>query len=280
MVKSAAENGYSVELADRARSVCLLLATVLGDLMDEIVVVGGLVPYLIIDQERVAVRHVGTKDLDIGLSLTLLDEGRYKAVGDRLRDKGFVPALNKKGNLSHATWVHDGYPIDFLIPPSSEDSVPGSLQHLEDKWAAYKMPSVALAFRDIIPVLIDGQTPGGVCAKRTVNVCGPAAFVASKALAFHKRGNEKDAYDLVYMLKNYGEDSLEEIIDRFRQFGNDPTAQEALRCLAADFPNDSHNGPNAAARFMTGEVDDELLQEAVTYVQALLADLGGPQLST
>lgn len=53
----------------RIRATCLLLATRLGDLMDDLVVVGGLVPSLLIDQEPLpgASLHTGTMDLDLGL---------------------------------------------------------------------------------------------------------------------------------------------------------------------------------------------------------------------
>ncbi len=34
--------------------------------------------------------HVGTTDLDLGLKLALLDEGRYHAFTKRLRDAGFT----------------------------------------------------------------------------------------------------------------------------------------------------------------------------------------------
>lgn len=54
------------------------MATKLGDLMDELVVVGGLVPSLLIPPDELpegADAHVGTLDLDVGRTLTLLDEG-------------------------------------------------------------------------------------------------------------------------------------------------------------------------------------------------------------
>jgi hypothetical protein len=58
--------------------------------MNELVVVGGLVPSLIIDQDEVERdNHVGTMDLDVGLQLTLLDNGRYKTLSERLRRAEF-----------------------------------------------------------------------------------------------------------------------------------------------------------------------------------------------
>jgi hypothetical protein len=52
------------------RATCLFFATKLGDLMDDLVVVGGLVPSLLIDEDAGNTAfepHVGTMDLDIGL---------------------------------------------------------------------------------------------------------------------------------------------------------------------------------------------------------------------
>ena len=54
--------GYSADHVRRVRATCLYLATKLGDLMDELVVVGGLVPSLLINQEKLpphVAPHVG-----------------------------------------------------------------------------------------------------------------------------------------------------------------------------------------------------------------------------
>lgn len=44
--------GYEIGQVVRVKATCLYLATKLGDLMPELVVVGGLVPSLLIDQEN------------------------------------------------------------------------------------------------------------------------------------------------------------------------------------------------------------------------------------
>ena len=48
--KPSTGHGYGIEQLVFVRRTCLYLATKLGDLLDEIVVVGGLVPYLLVDQ--------------------------------------------------------------------------------------------------------------------------------------------------------------------------------------------------------------------------------------
>jgi len=63
---------YFPEKVEVLKSTCLYIATVLGDLMDELVIVGGLVPSLIIDQSNLpatTIAHVGTMDIDMGLSI-------------------------------------------------------------------------------------------------------------------------------------------------------------------------------------------------------------------
>jgi len=82
---------YSKEQAELVRQTCLYVATKLGDLLDEIVVVGGLVPSLLIPRESIPRdegMHIGTMDLDLGLSLALLNDDRYEELTTRLRRAG------------------------------------------------------------------------------------------------------------------------------------------------------------------------------------------------
>lgn len=92
---------YAPEQVALVRATCLYLATKLGDLMDDLVIIGGLVPSLLINQEGLPEgeeAHVGTMDLDVGLTVALLDEGRYTAFTERLRRAGFSPDENEDGN--------------------------------------------------------------------------------------------------------------------------------------------------------------------------------------
>lgn len=129
---------YSPALAVEARRMCLHVATVLGDLLEDMVVVGGLVPYLIIDQATAAEAHVGTRDLDLGLSLAVLDDQRYREISVRLRDRGFEPGRTEQRNLTRQTWTLPGQriTIDFLIPRAEAGPSPGKLQNLEGDFAA------------------------------------------------------------------------------------------------------------------------------------------------
>jgi predicted nucleotidyltransferase len=251
--------GYLPEQVGNVRATCLYVATVLGDLMDDLVVAGGLVPSLLIDQQTAGVeRHVGTLDLDVGLALAIFDHGHYQALTERLRSARFEPDKNEDGNPTRQRWVIDGPPrvtVDFLIAPTEGAERPGSVKSIERDFAAIVTPGLLAAFRDRDEKRLVGKTILGETAARDVRVCGPAAFVVLKALAFRNRGEPKDAYDLFYLLRNYP-DGLEAVAERLRAIDSD--AVGALRCLGEDFAEHDSLGPRRAAEFLRGRRDDEL----------------------
>jgi hypothetical protein len=200
---------YKSEQVELVRAACLYVATKLGDLMDDLLIVGGLVPSLIIDQETLGEDvdpHVGTMDLDVGLQLALLNEGRYRELSGRLRDAGFKMDTNDAGKPTRQRWaIGDAgtVTLDFLIQPSREGDEPGRLRDLEADFAAIIAPGLRCAFRDRKRVTLQGTTLFGEKATREVWVSDAGAYVVLKALAFDSRGENKDAYDLFYVVRNY-----------------------------------------------------------------------------
>src|SRR6266545_3694337 len=177
---------YKSEQVELVRATCLYVATKLGDMMDDLVIVGGLVPSLIVDQATLPEdieAHVGTMDLDVGLQLALLDEGRYRKLTERLRDAGFMMDTNDAGNPTRQRWAITGsgtVTVDFLIPPSREGDRGGKLRDIEPDFAAIIAPGLRCAFRDRQRVTLEGRTLFGEKATREVWVCGAGAYVVLK----------------------------------------------------------------------------------------------------
>ncbi len=278
MEKPRSAAGYPPEGVEHVRAACLYVATVLGDLLiEELVVVGGLVPSLLITQDPLpegVPLHAGTMDLDLGLDLGVLDESKYHEIAERLRHAGFEAKRNAEGNTVLQTWTIRGnygheVTIDFLIGPASEaDQAPG-IKHLEPDFGAVITPGLNLAFRDKEIVSIDGITIMGERAKREIPVCGPGAFVILKALAFDSRGAPKDAYDLYYTIRNLG-GGVEDVAGRIIGLLPDPEAEKALSILRRDFTSADLVGPLRAAEF-SGDADQDVIREDVVgFVDALL----------
>lgn len=257
------------------RQTCLEVATRLGDFRAQMCVVGGLVPSLIIDQSRRAAgveAHIGTIDLDLGLSIVVLDDRLYEQIAKRLRDADFTPDVNPVGNLTTQRWrSKTGVTVDFLIPPVDDTDRGGRLRNLEDDFAAIITPGLDLAFQDLQLVALRDALPSGGEATREIQVCGPAAFAVLKALAFDRRGKPKDAYDLFYVLRNHP-DGAERIGRKIVTFGERADVHEAIAVLRRDFTTADSVGAVRVAEFLGGPNDD-LQADVAGFVRLLLAAL-------
>ena len=106
--KPATGDGYENRDLALVRQVCLYLATKLGDLLEDIAVVGGLAPSLLVDQDALLPNmepHAGTRDLDLALALPILSTERYQALRARLQGAGFAPDVNREGNPTFQRWI-------------------------------------------------------------------------------------------------------------------------------------------------------------------------------
>jgi hypothetical protein len=110
----------------------------------------------------------------------------------------------------------------------------------------------------------------GEIAIREIRVAGPAAFVVPEALSFRNRVTNKDAYDLVHVLLNYGFVALREVAGRFAPIAHAPKAQRALTILAEDFATDEHVGSMRRAEILGNRDDPHLQQDAAGAVPGLL----------
>lgn len=275
--KPSFANEYPKEQTELVRQTCLYVATKLGDLLDELVVVGGLVPSLLIPEESIPRGediHVGTMDLDLGLSLALLNADRYEELTARLRRAGFKPDVNEAGNPTFQRWkiVPSGQvkvTVDFVIPPTLDQDEGGKIRHIEKDFAAVITPGLHLAFRDRQKFFLSGSTILGEKANREIWVCGPGAFVVLKALAFGTRGENKDAYDLYYVIRNYGS-GVDDVLKHLNPILHEQETQNAFKILRRDFYEPDGVGPRRVAEFLYAAPSDELQADVAGFVREFL----------
>ena len=271
--KPSTWDGYGSEDLVLVRQVCLYLATRLGDLLEDIAVVGGLAPSLLVDQDSLfpgMEPHAGTRDLDLALALPVLARERYQALRGRLQGAGFAPDVTRDGNLTFQRWVKASgrsIEVDFLVQPSLGEDRGGSLRHIETDLAAVITPGLRLAFLDRCWITLSGVTSFGEQVIRTIPVCGPGAFTVLKALAFGNRGENKDAYDLFYVWRGVG---LEDVARRLASLRYSNDTERALNIIDRDFTRHDGPGPIRTAMFISGGPDDEVQADVVGLAQALL----------
>lgn len=274
--KPTTSAGYEPEHGRSVYSTCLYAATRLGDFLNDMVVVGGLVPSLLVNQDELVWdtdAHAGTLDLDLGLSLGFLDEERYRNFNERLQEAGFMPDLNESGNPSHQRWRTNFSPpvtIDFLIPPSADGDEGSRLKHILPGFAAIITPGLHMAFSDRRLIEFQGRTPAGEVAQREVWVCGPGAYTVLKALAFYHRGSEKDAYDMAYVWYGVG---VEEVAESLEPMLGDSDVERALDVIRDNFTTLDSVGPIRTAEFLADGPYDEIRADTVGLATSLLSML-------
>jgi predicted nucleotidyltransferase len=268
--------GYSSAAVQLVQAASLYIATKLGNLRDDFVIVGGLVPSLIVpqtDSPSGRPLHVGTMDVDLGLAIAILDEHRYHELCERLRSAGFQPDTNEADRPTNQRWriESEGHTVtvDFLIPATLETDRGGALRNFEEGFAAIITPGLELAFQDKRLVTLKGETLHHEQATREVWVCEAGAFTVLKALAFEGRGENKDAYDLIYMLQNYG-NGVEDVFARLQPLLNAPSTQQALAILERDFVGVDSVGILRVAQFLGDEQDATVRADASGAVRSLL----------
>lgn len=279
--KPSTAAGYDDAQLALVRQTLLYVATRLGDVLDQLTVVGGLVPSLLIDPTTLpvgAAPHVGTRDLDLGLQLAILNEESYRTLAEGLRSAGFRPDVNVRGNPTPQRWVVEvlpgvSVPVDFLIPVRGPGDRAGRTAHLEPDFGATIVPGLELAERDRVLVALEGTTIRGEAAKREIGVCGPGAFVVLKSLAFRLRGENKDAYDLHYLVQHYGA-GYEAVAERLRPLLDSPHVRQALAHLVEDFTAPEMLGPSRVAAFLRRAGDEAFRADVAAAFRTLLGLCG------
>ena len=278
---------YSPEIYERVRQALLHVATVLGEWMEQVTLIGGIVPSLLIPTGELLdgmEPHPGTADLDLGLQLSVLTDEGYATISELLRQAGYLPVTQEEDQIRRQTWRTDPelgvvVTIDFLIARSPQQSPKVRLQNLEHDFAALIADGLQLVERDKRKVLISGLTIRGERAERYIWVCGPASFVVLKARAIHQREKPKDAFDLHFVLANIdGGFSL--VATMLRPMLDDPDAAEAIAFLQQAYQAIDSIGPSRAAFFLYGARSeqtqddyDNLAASAHAYVNRLLQAL-------
>ena len=278
---------YSPEAYARVCQALLHVATVLGDWMEQITLIGGVVPSLLVPQSALLEDmepHPGTIDLDLGLELSVLTDEGYATIAELLRQAGYRPVEKEEDRIRRQTWRTDPglgvtVTVDFLIARSPIHPPATRVQNMEPDFAAIIADGLQLTERDRRKVLISGLTLRGERAERSIWVCGPASFIVLKARAIHLREKPKDAFDLHYVLANMAGD-LGSIATSLRNMLDDRDAVEAVQFLRQAYRTMDSIGPVRAAFFRYGvpvpetqEDIDQFMASAYAYVSRLLTAL-------
>ncbi len=250
---------YTAEGVEAARSVLIELVHLLGEYKDDIVLIGGWIPEVLLP--HLSGPHVGSMDVDLALNHLKIHEAGYKMIQDLLKSRGyqqgdqpFIFFRNLKIG-DHEVKVQ----VDLLAGEYEGTSKSHRHQRVQDIQVR-KARGCDLAFEMSQEIRIEGTLPNGAQDAVTVRVASIVPFFVMKGMAMETRMKEKDAWDIYYCLLNYP-GGIEALAEEFRPHLHHGLVKEGLQKIAGKFSSEKAFGPKSVADFE--EIDDPDEQERI-----------------
>ncbi|NQV97534.1 MAG: nucleotidyl transferase AbiEii/AbiGii toxin family protein [Acidimicrobiaceae bacterium] len=256
-------------------------------------IVGGVVPSLLVDSVPAGIkRHVGTADLDLHLSLHLMDgetADYYEAIIDGLRNLGLRPDRRDGRDIKWrwiGTYREVRLQVEFLCPVRTQgghSEAPAAGTPAEQNIGpSDEITALAVGFGDLV-------TDDTIIVERVVEtnhgrlryefpVAGVASWLCLKADAIMRRDKPKDAYDVVWLIVGLGSAVAAERV-RASPLLHGPRTDEViaqLARLAEQFVDVDAVGARSYADFLdsqNSQVDRRYAVEAVAEFWRRLNDL-------
>jgi hypothetical protein len=255
--------------------VLLEVNRLLAEYQENIIVVGGWVPGLLLPQD--VVRHVGSLDVDLALNHRKLPEVGYKSIKQLLEEQGYRQGKQSFNFHRNVKIGENEYQVqvDFLAGEYAGTGKRHRTQKVQDLQPR-KAPGVDIAFEIPEMVTVRGRLPGGGEDAVEVKIASIGSFIVMKGMALKDRLKEIDSWDIYYCIRFFP-DGIDALIQVLQPLAVHGLAQEAFGVIAEKFSSPSAVGPTHVADFeeITDQEERDLIQrDAYERVMYLLEGLG------
>lgn len=265
---------YTAEAVEAARSVLIELIHLLGEYKDDIVLIGGWIPEVLLP--HFSGPHVGSMDVDIALNHQKINEEGYKMIQDLLKSRGYEQVeqpfiFYRKIQVGDHTIKVE---VDLLAGEYEGTSKSHRHQRVQGIHAR-KARGCDLVFEMSKEIKIEGKLPNGAHDAVMVRVASIVPFFVMKGMAMETRLKEKDAYDIYYSVLNYP-GGMDALVEEFRPHLHHGLVREGLQKIAGKFSSEKDFGPKSIADFEgidDPEEQERIQRDAYERVNALLSKL-------
>jgi len=238
---------YTSEAVAAAKSVLIELVHLLGQYRDEIVLVGGWVPELLLG-DRVP-PHTGSMDIDLALDHKRLQEEGYRTILELLLCRGYRQGSQPFKFIRQIVVGGATFNVEVdLMAGEYEGTSRGRRHQRVQGIHARKARGCDLVFESPAEIRVDGQLPGGGRDSVVVRVASIVPFLVMKGMALADRLKEKDAWDIDYCVRNYP-GGIDALVEEFRPQLMHGLIQEGLKKIADAFASVDQWGPASVADF-------------------------------
>ncbi|MCX2891996.1 nucleotidyl transferase AbiEii/AbiGii toxin family protein [Stenotrophomonas lactitubi] len=247
--QSAAD--YEDRTTVAVKGVLLEIGQILGSFRGKFAVVGGAVPWLILNNHDMP--HVGTLDVDLGLHAEALGDGEYATLVEALMGQGYEQRQSlRRFQLVRSIRSNDDGPsidvvVDFLMPRDA--NIVKNTPPLIEDFAVQRADGADLATQFYQMVAIAGQMPNGGTNSVEIAVCSIPALLAMKGHAINNRHKQKDAYDIYYCIRNYN-GGIEALAEACKPVMAHASGIAGFRYISGKFDSTEGYGPTSVRRFV------------------------------
>lgn len=256
---------YSDRITAAVRSVLVEIGQTLGSYRGKYVVIGGAVPWLLLEDSEM--KHVGTVDIDLGLDAdSLAEDEQYAGLVESLRKQGYESREDLRNfRMARTVEPKDGGPpieivVDFLRPYDAV--ITKNKPAITADFATQRAYGADLAVHFYKMVAIDGDMPEGGTNTVQIAVASIPALLAMKGYALDGRNKQKDAYDVYFSIRNFP-DGIEALVKECMPLMDHETGKTGFNHVASKFKTFDDFGPTSVRKFVEGSdiLDDRTLEE-------------------
>jgi hypothetical protein len=196
-------DNYSPAQVEACKAVLIEVIHIMGEFKDEMAVIGGWVPALLLPESKE--QHIGTLDVDIALNFQNISDDTYATILQALTDHGYSPSDKQPYIFTRDVVINAKkytVQVDILSPEYGGSSKNHRTQSVQDI-KARKARGCDLVFNNFKTIQIEGELPTGGINKVQCKIASAVPFLVMKGMALADRKKEKDAYDIEYLIHNF-----------------------------------------------------------------------------
>jgi hypothetical protein len=272
---------YQDRTTAAVKMVLVEIGQILGSFRGKFAVVGGSVPWLLLEDSEM--EHVGTLDVDLNLDAEVLQNGEYADLIKALMSHQYQQTEDTKDfQLRRMVPARDGgddidIRVDFLMPASAD--IKKNKPKFIENFRVQRADGADLATQFHQLVAIEAEMPDGGRNRVEIAVCSIPVLLAMKGFAIQNRMKRKDAYDIHFCVRNYP-GGIEALAADCRDVLGQASGREGYSYIRGKFASVESYGPTSVRKFVeaTSALDnltpEQWQQDAFGQVDAWLNKIG------
>ena len=268
-------SNYPKNEVEACLSVLVEFMTLLGEYRESIVLIGGWVPYFLIERKKH--EHVGSLDIDAAFDFNTISSEAYNTILKLLKKRGYQEG-NQPFVFHRTIKVESGIEVTVEINLLAGEYGGTSKSHRTQKIQdvrARKARGCDLVFEHNFLNIITAKMPDQATNQLTIKIADVIPFLVMKGMALWDRYKEKDAYDIYFTISNYP-GGIQTLVNIFKPVKSNRLVTEGLGKIKSKFIDIESPGPIWVVNFeeITDEEEKDIVKRDVfervnTFLDAL-----------